>query len=97
MNLRKLKNFKYTFRTICGIDSEVTVYVRKTDTIEREVERVRGEFRHSVTPLVRLNGQKIDITPFLEKERESMVKEVERLENNITRLTNEIARRKKEK
>jgi len=91
------KTFKYTYRSVCGIDVDVTFELAKGASKEKEVEKVRAAFGGSSTPLVRLDGKKVDITNFLECQKAEYDGEISRLTLLSERLGREIKRRQTEK
>lgn len=90
------RTFQYTYRSTCGLDVTVTQELRKGEDKSRAVTQVFRDFKDSCTPLVKVDGEKVDITKFLNQKYMEICSEVDRLESLKERLAKEIVRRQKE-
>ncbi len=90
------RTFQYTYRSVIGTDVTVTHELLRGESKEKAVATVRKDFKGSVTPLVMLDGKKVDITSFLECHKAKLDGEISRLTLLSERLGRETKRRQME-
>ena len=90
---KKRETFTYTYRSTCGMDITVTAEIDPGLGKQKMVDRVVQSFRNSETPLVELDGKKIDIIEFLKARRLEIECDIKSLRSQCDRLTREILRR----
>ena len=74
----------------------MTKELAKGASKDKAISNCIVDFCNSVTPLVRIDGVRLDITPFLEKEKQSYEQASERYRLAAERIGREMARRKKD-
>lgn len=88
---------KYTYRSVNGmIDVEETEELDPGVRKSTRIKDILNVYKHSKTPLVKMDGKKIDISDFLSVELVSLSKELYRITNLRDRISREMMRRRTE-
>lgn len=90
------QTFRYTYRSEGGIDVTQVIEIPQNKTKKQLIEQTLLDMAESVTPIVEIDGQPINISSFLSEEIASCEEDIRHSTLMLARLQREKNRREKE-